>query len=177
MTDPNGAAPRRILAVAASNVRTVVLRVTDAGHLEHRWLPAHDGDPGWSPWMRAPFDGQVSDAAALSGWPRQIEIFVLDADGGVWNRWWWDNRGWEPSHDFSYRGRPFAGPAAGIAALSAGGGHFNVFVTSHDGRVAMLPHVNSFDQKWRPCPGDTDLQDGWWPAFDYTGDDIAYRTR
>lgn len=152
----------------------MLLKVTASGRLEHRWLPAEQGAAGWSAWTPAPFDGRILDVVAISGWPQQIEIFVLDAEGSVWNRWWWKDRDWEPKTGFSYRGRPFGGPAAGIAALSAGEGHFNVFVASLDGRIATLPHVQTYETKWRPCPQRHDLHDGWWPAFDYSTDDIVY---
>lgn len=167
----------RIIAVAASTVRTMVLRVSASGRLEQRWLPFDDANPAWSDWTEAPFGGEVIDAAAISGWPQQIEIFVLDSHGGVWNRWWWPDKGWKPESGFSYRGRPFGQPASAITALNAGNGHFNVFVESHDGRIATLPHVNTYDSKWRPCPSATNgLHDGWWPAFDYTAADIVYRS-
>lgn len=174
---PAAQRPIRIVATAASAARTMLLRIDDTGRLEQRWLPASDDDGGWTPWMIAPIDAPVADVAVISGWSRQIEIFVLDSDGGVWNRWWWEDRDWEPRDGFSYRGRPFGGPAAGIAALSAGDGHFNVFVAALDGRIATLPHVDTFEVKWRSCPHGRGLNDGWWPAFDYTEDDVVYRSR
>lgn len=157
----------KLVAIAASDRRTELFRVTDSGQLEHRWLIADSGGAEWSAWSFAPFDGQVVDVAAISGWSEQIEVFVLDDVGGVWNRWWWEHKGWEPTDGFDFRGRPFQGqPVRGIAALSAGGGHFNVFVEAQDGRVAMLPHLARAGKTWLLCDSDDALGDGWWPAFE-----------
>lgn len=156
-----------LVAVAASDRRTELFRVTASGELEHRWLGAKPGEARWSPWSIAPFVGKVIDVAAISGWPEQIEVFVLDGSGGVWNRWWWEHKGWEPADRFDFRGRPFRDdPVRGIAALSAGGGHFNVFVEAQDGRTAMLPHLVREGEKWQLCDSSVALGDGWWPAFE-----------
>jgi hypothetical protein len=87
----------KLVATAASDRRTELFRVTESGQLEHRWLSAGPRQANWSAWSVAPFDGQVVDIAVISGWPEHIEIFVLDDAGGVWNRWWWEHKGWEPA--------------------------------------------------------------------------------
>jgi hypothetical protein len=153
----------KLAAVAAANRRTEIYRVTDSGLLECRSLVGVE----WSPWSRAPFEHEAVGVAALSGWPEQIEVFVLDCRGGVWNRWWWHERGWLPEQGFNPLGRPFSrGTARGFSAINSGDGHFNVFVELDDGRSAMLPHVAGPDGPyWRRCKEPGALGDGWWPAY------------
>jgi hypothetical protein len=155
-------------AIAASDRRTEVFRVTSTGAVEHRWLDTAAPSPEWSAWCRAPFEPAAVAVSAISGWDEQIEVFVLDDLGRVWNRWWWHDRGWTPTHEFNPLGTPF-GPAIrprALSALSAGGGHFNVFVQAPDGRLAMLPHVLGPEgPHWHHCGDPEALDDGWWPAF------------
>lgn len=154
-------------ASAASHRRTEVYRVTAAGSLEHRWLDTSRPGTTWTDWQRAPFAHAAVAVAAISGWDEQIEVFVVDRSCRVWNRWWWYERGWEPADRFNPLGAPFGQiqPRA-LSALSAGGGHFNVFVEGPDGQMAMLPHVNGPGGPfWRRCEGPEALGDGWWPAF------------
>jgi hypothetical protein len=154
----------KLAAVAASDKRTEVYRVSAGGVLESRLLAGSK----WSAWSRAPFEDEAVGVAALSGWPEQIEVFVLDRRGRVWNRWWWHERGWLPEQSFSPLGQPFpSGTVRGFSAISAGEGHFNVFVELEDGRSAVLPHVEGPDgPHWRRCEGPDALGDGWWPAYD-----------
>jgi hypothetical protein len=155
-----------IAVVAASDRRTEVYRLTSYGRLEHRWLDTSRPEHGWTEWQRAPFEGTAVAVAAISGWDEQVEIFVLDAEGQVWNRWWWHDRGWQPKGGFNPLGAPFPFRARALSALSAGNGHFNVFVESADGELAVLPHVNGADgYYWRRSCGPDALNDGWWPTF------------
>lgn len=166
-----------LIAVAASDRRTELFRLSPAGAIEHRWLVGGSGQARWSPWSFAPFTGTAIGLAAISGWSEQVEVFVLDDTGGVWNRWWWEDRGWEPADGFEFHGRPFGDePVRSIAALSAGGGHFDVFVEALDGRIAVLPHLDRPGPRWLLCTTDAALGDGWWPAF---GDGLEqlYRVR
>ena len=153
----------KLAADAASDLRTEIYRVTDSGFLECRSLVG----ARWSPWSRAPFERKAAGVAALSGWPEQIEVFVLDCRGGVWNRWWWHERGWTPEQGFNPLGQPFSrGTVRGFSAINAGDGHFNVFVELDDGRNAMLPHVAGPDGPyWKRCMEPIALGDGWWPAY------------
>lgn len=156
-----------VSAVAAAFHRTVVFRITDDGGLEQRWVePGCVGD-GWSAWERAPFDRRAIGVAAISGWDEQIEVFLVDSSGHVWNRWWWRDRGWTPPDAFNPLGAPFVGSESrGLAALSAGGGHFNVFLEAVDGRWAVLPHLpGPRGASWLRCDRPDALGDGWWPAF------------
>ncbi len=156
----------KLVAVAASDVRSEIFRLTPAGELEQRWLSGKRGERRWSSWSVAPFAGNIVDVAAISGWPSHIEVFVLDDVGGVWNRWWWEDRGWQPEGGFEFHGRPFGEISAqAIAALSGGDGHFNVFVEAFDGQLAMLPHLPRDVDNWQLCESDGALADGWWPAF------------
>lgn len=157
----------RLSAVAASDRRTEVYRITDGGDLQCRSLESAKSEEGWSAWERAPFEPEAVGVAAISGWPEQIEVFVIDRAGVVWNRWWWSGRGWAPQDGFNSLGTPFANEdIRGFSALGAGAGHFNVFVEARDGRVAVLPHVDSAQGPvWRRCEGPDALSDGWWPAF------------
>lgn len=156
-----------VSAAAASSRRTEVYRVMAPGLLEHRWLDTSDAGAVWTDWVRAPFPPTAVVVAAISGWDEQLEVFVVDRSGQVWNRRWWHGRGWEPADRFNPLGAPFGTVhPRSLAALSAGGGHFNVFVEDRDGRLAMLPHVNGSDgPHWRRCGGPEALRDGWWPAF------------
>jgi hypothetical protein len=153
----------KLATVAATNRRTEIYRVTDGGSLECRSFVAAK----WSPWSRTPFEHWAIGVATLSGWPDQIEIFVLDRRGGVWNRWWRHGKEWLPKRGFNPLGRPFRqGKARGFSAVSAGDGHFNVFVEQEDGRTAVLPHVAGPDgPHWWRCDGPEALGDGWWSAF------------
>lgn len=155
-----------ICAIAASSERTYLLRLT-AHHAEHRWLDTTRPAESWSSWESLPFAGHVVDIAAVSGWDQQIEIFVLDSHGQVWNRWWWPETGWTPRSEFNPLGTPFDdSESSSIAALNAGGGHFVVFVEAADGRVAVLPHISDGNRPaWRRHPEPQALNDGWWPAF------------
>ena len=136
-----------IACVAAGANRTAVFRVTNDGSLEHRWIDAAR-TPQWCPWQRAPFDGDAAGVAAISGWDEQIEVFVLDRGGCVWNRWWWVDRGWIPSDGFNRLGTPFPGrPTRGLSALSAGSGHFDVMVEAADGSVRS---VTTYPRHRRP---------------------------
>lgn len=155
----------RLAAVAASNRRTTVFRVTDSGRLVHRWID--EGQSRWAEWSPAPLEVQAQGVAAISGWPEQIEVFALDVDGGVWNRWWWADRSWTPA-GFNWLGRPFPEERAiAVSALSAGDGHFNVFVESQSGEMAVLPHLpGEGGATWRRCEHPSALGDGWWPAWD-----------
>ncbi len=155
-----------IAAVVASDVRLEVYRVTAGGGVEHRWLDASADVGTWTEWQRSPFDRVAQAVSAISGWGKQIEVFVLDIEGEVWNRWWWKDRGWLPVAGYNRLGRPFVGDAHQISAVNTGSGHFNLFVEAVDGRLAMLPHVNGPDGPyWRRCPYLDALNDGWWPAF------------
>lgn len=156
----------KLSTVAASDRRTEAWRVTEDGQLKRRWLDA--GAAEWSPWRHVPFAPRALGVAAISGWPEQIEVFVVDASGAVWNRWWWLDRGWLPRDGaFNPLGRPFAEVGVrGFSALSAGAGHFDVFVEAADDRTAVLPHVEGPDgPHWRRCEGAEALGDGWWPAY------------
>jgi hypothetical protein len=155
-----------ISAVAASDRRVEVFRVTGDGRLEHRWLDLTAVDPVWSRWQAAPLETAAVAVAAISGWDEQIEIFVLDHAGHVWNWWWWQSRGWTPSSGLNPLGAPFGPGSRGLSAFSAGHGHFNVFVEGPRGDLAVLPHVLGPDGPfWRRCSGPRSLGDGWWPAF------------
>jgi hypothetical protein len=156
-----------ISAVAASDRRTEVFRIDAVGNLEHRWLDTTNPEAEWTTWCRAPFEPTALAVAAISGWDEQIEVFVLDSSGTVWNRWWWYDRGWTPADRFNPLGAPFgASESHALSALSAGDGHFNVFVEAVDGRLAVLPHVNGPEGPfWHRCDSPEILGDGWWPAF------------
>ncbi|MCX2950179.1 hypothetical protein [Lentzea sp. NEAU-D7] len=157
----------KISAVAASDLRTEVFQVNSAGDLEHRWLDTTRPAAEWTAWRRAPFEPVAVAVAAISGWAEQIEVFVLDTSGTVWNRWWWHDRGWTPVDRFNPLGAPFGRSGSrDLSALSAGNGHFNVFVGAEDGRLAVLPHINGPQGPyWHRCDTAERLGDGWWPAF------------
>jgi hypothetical protein len=150
-------------AVSAGPHRTELYRIRD-GRVESRTIEASDAR--WSDWTATPFDGRAIGVAAISGWPEQIEVFVLDDTGAVFNRWWWTGKGWLPSDGFSPLGRPFDQAAAPqLAVFNAGGGHFNLFVSTGE-TIAMLPHLFTPDGlTWQRCKGPESLGDGWWPAF------------
>jgi hypothetical protein len=159
-----------ICAIAASDRRTHVFRISTDRTLEHRWLDTANPEAQWTSWQRDPFRHPVAGVTAISGWEEQIEVFLLDSSGRVWNRWWWQQRGWAPRAAFNPLGTPFAGcEATSITALNAGRGHFNVFVEAANGQIAMLPHVTGPDGHfWLRCTGPEALDDGWWPAFEST---------
>ncbi|QKV80635.1 hypothetical protein [Amycolatopsis sp. Hca4] len=164
-----------MVAVAASDLHWEVHRVTADGAVEHRWLDTATGASEWTGWRRSPFHGTAAALSALSGWDRQLEVFVLDVEGRVWNRWWWQDRGWSPVGGYNGLGRPFSDGARHISAVNAGQGHFTVFVEAADGKIAMLPHVvGPGGPHWRRCPHADSLGDGWWPAF-APGSGAAYR--
>jgi hypothetical protein len=155
-----------ISAVAASDRRVEVFRITSNGRLLQRWLDLAAAGTGWSGWHTAPIEAAAVAVAAISGWDEQIEVFVLDNLGRVWNRWWWQCRGWTPTDGFNLLGAPFGPRSRDLSAFSAGHGHFNVFVEAPDGELAVLPHVNGPNGPfWQRCTGPRSLGDGWWPAF------------
>lgn len=168
--------PVRLIAVAASTVRTMVLRITASGTLEHRWVPTDDTTPGWSDWTEAPFDGRIVDAAAISGWPQQIEISSLmlraasGTDGGGPTEAGSLRRGSPTAASRSQRPPPLSLRSAPVMATSTSSSRPTT-------ARSPLPHVNTFDTKWRQCPLHVnEMADGWWPAFDYTAADIIYRS-
>jgi hypothetical protein len=152
-------------AVAASTLRTDVVRISTGGAIEQRTLEKNAAD--WTPWRSAGFGGRAIALSALSGSPGQVEIFALDDVGGVWNRWWRSEPGWLPAGGFNPLGRPFTHGAVDIAAFSAGAGYFACFVEHRDGQMALLPHQPGRDgvATWRRCMRPDALGDGWWPAF------------
>ena len=156
----------RLAVVAASDQCAMAFRVVGAS-VEERSLDTTVPNSEWTQWGRAPFESQAVAVAAISGWDTQIELFVLDAAGQVWNRWWWLGRGWTPTASFNLLGTPFPDrQSRDLAACSAGGGHFMLCVQHADGTVATLPHVNGPDGPfWLRCHEQAALGDGWWPAF------------
>ena len=165
-----------ICAITASDRCTHLFRVTTERALQHRWLDTTDPAAQWTSWQGAPFPHPVAGVGAISGWEEQIEIFLLDTSGRVWNRWWWQQRGWIPQDTFNLLGTPFAsGQATSITALTSGKGHFNVFVEAVGGQIAMLPHIAGPEGYfWLRCTGPEALDDGWWPALKSTSH-RAYR--
>jgi hypothetical protein len=139
-----------------------LFRVTPEGRIEHRWFPRTEDrdDPYWSGWVDFPFRGRAVDVAAVSAWPEHLEVFVLDAEGKVWNRFWWLEGRWNPD-SFRYLGKPFASAqATAIAAASWAVGHMDVQVEAVDRRVRNIWYDGN---RWRYRNEETSE---WWEAWE-----------
>jgi hypothetical protein len=77
---------RRIAAVSHTADHREVFGVTDAGRGVQLWS---GGDGDWSDWhdMWSP---PARDVGACSNKPGLMECFVVNRDGDVWHRWYWE---------------------------------------------------------------------------------------
>jgi len=101
----------QVSAIAAGTLEEgsqVLVSVVDGAVHGCAW----DRKAGWGSWARLAMSRPVVDVACASPAPRALELFALDADGGLHHRPWRPaSAGWQP----------LPGPAGPVAAIAATG--------------------------------------------------------
>jgi hypothetical protein len=149
---------------------TVVSRAP--GHLDVFWTGSDgavwsawwDGAPGMSwgdhaPFQVAPPGAAVPGAAvaAVARTPDHLDVFWIGPDGGIGSTWWDAAAGssWGDHQPFPIAPRGSAGPGSGLAAVSRGPNHLDVFWVGPDGGIGST--------WWDAAPG------GGWDEHDRFG--------
>jgi hypothetical protein len=142
---------RRIASVSHADDHREVFGITDTGHGVHMWS---DGDGDWSAWhdMWSP---SGRDVAACSTKPKLMECFVIDRDGDVWHRWWWEKR-WVDWYSWGREKHA----AVAVAAFRNTNELQEMLVADSTGRLAHRWYpVDASWSDWTPMPAPEPMVD------------------
>jgi predicted nucleotide-binding protein len=151
LPEPDSALDLAVSAVADHHLEA--FRVTPEGRIEHSWFPNDRGEQQWEPWYdferHEPVRGlahPIRSVAAASADSESLALFILDADGTVWWRFWRIDTGW--SAELNPLGQPF-GVARNVvlAATSWRAGHIELQAVADDGSRRNIWFENG---RWNP---------------------------
>ena len=141
---PGFATPGAPVSAAARNPDTVDLYVVrvDGSVWNAGWWSAQSNNGNWNPGYAIPGAGPgfaLPSAAVtiINRTPDMTDLFVVRADGSVWNAGWWSaqaNSGrWNPGYSL---GMPISvDPNAAVSGVSRNSGHTDLFVPGRNTRI------------------------------------------
>jgi hypothetical protein len=135
------------------------------------------GPFGWNagypiPGAGSGFAAPGTAVAALARARNLVDLFVVRADGSIWNAGHWGEGipgpgpfGWNPGYMIAGTGPGYANPGAHVTAISRGQGVVDLFVVRPDGAVWNAGHWTES----APGPGPF----GWSPGYQISGPNFA----
>jgi hypothetical protein len=149
---PGFAKPGTAVAVLSRTPNVVDLYVTRAdGSIWNagNWINGVDGPGafGWSPGYPivgagAGYTPAGATVTAICRGPNLVDLFVVRADGSVWNAAHWSLpppgssvSGWNPGYAIAGAGAGFAAPGSRVTALQRDANHTDLYLTKPDGTI------------------------------------------